>query len=172
MQFLEETYEERDGYNILFIRIEPFLDPLRGDPRSKRSRRRLWAENDLPVAPALGGRVAGPMTPDRVGYLKSSTQTDKWQDHVEPAEHRRTPRRKRRDCARNSGHVVECGGALPLLGAPDSRSKKLGTFVAVFTCTKRLAPKRGHPEDRRLPGEGPRSRRLRYSKRWWMADQE
>jgi tetratricopeptide (TPR) repeat protein len=33
MQFLKETYEDRDGYNIMFIRIEPLLDPLRGDPR-------------------------------------------------------------------------------------------------------------------------------------------
>jgi TolB-like protein/Flp pilus assembly protein TadD len=32
IQLLEETYEERDGYNIAFLKIEPLLDPLRGDP--------------------------------------------------------------------------------------------------------------------------------------------
>jgi TolB-like protein/Flp pilus assembly protein TadD len=29
---LEQTYEERDGYNIVFIKIDTFLDPLRGEP--------------------------------------------------------------------------------------------------------------------------------------------
>jgi TolB-like protein/Flp pilus assembly protein TadD len=33
LQFLERDYEDRDGYNIAFIKIDRFLDPLRGDPR-------------------------------------------------------------------------------------------------------------------------------------------
>lgn len=30
---LEKSYEEHNGNNMIYIRIEPFLDPLRGDPR-------------------------------------------------------------------------------------------------------------------------------------------
>lgn len=33
IQLLEETYEERDGYNVMFLRAEPLLDPLRREPR-------------------------------------------------------------------------------------------------------------------------------------------
>lgn len=33
MRFLEETFEARDGYNIGYIKSDPLLDPLRGDPR-------------------------------------------------------------------------------------------------------------------------------------------
>jgi len=31
--FLEKTYEDRDGYNLAFIKVDPFFDPLRCDPR-------------------------------------------------------------------------------------------------------------------------------------------
>jgi TolB-like protein/Tfp pilus assembly protein PilF len=31
MDLLEKTYETRDGYNIAFLKVDPFLDPLRGD---------------------------------------------------------------------------------------------------------------------------------------------
>ena len=33
LSFLEKAYEERDGYNIAYIKADPFLDPLRGHPR-------------------------------------------------------------------------------------------------------------------------------------------
>jgi TolB-like protein/Flp pilus assembly protein TadD len=33
IQLLEETYEDRDGYTIGDIKVQPLLDPLRGDPR-------------------------------------------------------------------------------------------------------------------------------------------
>jgi len=33
IQLLEQTYEDRDGYNLAFLKIDQFLDPLRGHPR-------------------------------------------------------------------------------------------------------------------------------------------
>jgi tetratricopeptide (TPR) repeat protein len=33
LESLEQTYQDRDGYNIAFLKIDPFLDPLRGDQR-------------------------------------------------------------------------------------------------------------------------------------------
>jgi serine/threonine-protein kinase len=29
---LEKAYEDRDGYNLAFLKVDPMLDPLRGDP--------------------------------------------------------------------------------------------------------------------------------------------
>ena len=33
IDLLEQAYEQRDGYNIGFIKVDPWLDPLRGHPR-------------------------------------------------------------------------------------------------------------------------------------------
>ena len=33
IDLLEQAYEQRDGYNIGFIKVDPWLDPLRGQPR-------------------------------------------------------------------------------------------------------------------------------------------
>ncbi|PYJ20852.1 MAG: hypothetical protein DME99_09080 [Verrucomicrobia bacterium] len=43
IQLLEETYEERDGYDIAFIKVEPLLDPLRGDSRFEALARKVFA---------------------------------------------------------------------------------------------------------------------------------
>ena len=44
IQLLEETYEERDGYNIVFIKVEVLLDPLRGDPRFEALVQKVFGE--------------------------------------------------------------------------------------------------------------------------------
>jgi tetratricopeptide (TPR) repeat protein len=33
LRWLEESYQDRAGNDLEFIRVEPLLDPLRGDPR-------------------------------------------------------------------------------------------------------------------------------------------
>jgi hypothetical protein len=33
LHFLEKAYEDRDGVSSAVIKVHPFLDPLRGDPR-------------------------------------------------------------------------------------------------------------------------------------------
>ena len=42
IQFLEKAYEDRDGYNICYVKVEPFLDPLRGDPRFEAFVRKVF----------------------------------------------------------------------------------------------------------------------------------
>src|SRR4029077_19955043 len=45
LNWLEEGYRERDGFNIGPIRIDPLLTPLHGDPRFE-----ALAEKIVPVA--------------------------------------------------------------------------------------------------------------------------
>jgi hypothetical protein len=33
LRWLEQGFEERDGSNICWIKVDPLLDPLHGDPR-------------------------------------------------------------------------------------------------------------------------------------------
>ncbi len=43
IDFLEKTYEDRDGYNIAFIKVDPFLDLLHGDPRFEALVQKVFA---------------------------------------------------------------------------------------------------------------------------------
>src|SRR5437762_2990139 len=43
IDFLEKTYEDRDGYNIAFIKVDTFLDPLHGDPRFETLVQKVFA---------------------------------------------------------------------------------------------------------------------------------
>ena len=43
MAFLEKTYEDRDGYNIAFVKVDPFFDSLRGDPRFQAFVQKIFA---------------------------------------------------------------------------------------------------------------------------------
>jgi len=43
---LEKTYQDRDGYNIAYIKVDPFFDPLRGDPRFEVFVQKIFAPKD------------------------------------------------------------------------------------------------------------------------------
>ncbi len=43
IQLLEETYEDRNGYDLAFIKVEPLLDPLRGNPRFEALVQKVFA---------------------------------------------------------------------------------------------------------------------------------
>src|SRR3982074_3058179 len=43
IDFLEKTYQDRDGYNIAYIKVDPFFDPLRGDPRFEAFVQKIFA---------------------------------------------------------------------------------------------------------------------------------
>jgi TolB-like protein/Flp pilus assembly protein TadD len=43
LRFLEKTYEDRDGYNVAFLRVDPLLDPLRGDSRFEALTQKVFA---------------------------------------------------------------------------------------------------------------------------------
>jgi TolB-like protein/Tfp pilus assembly protein PilF len=43
IDLLEQAYEQRDGYNIGYIKIDPSLDPLRGDPRFEALVQKVFA---------------------------------------------------------------------------------------------------------------------------------
>jgi len=45
LHWLEQSYQDRAGYDIGFIRVDPLLDPLRGDPRFE-----ALAEKIVPAA--------------------------------------------------------------------------------------------------------------------------
>ena len=49
MRFLEKTFEERDGYSIAFIKNDPILDPLRGDPRFEALVAKVFAPKNSDV---------------------------------------------------------------------------------------------------------------------------
>jgi hypothetical protein len=44
--FSRKTYQDRDGYNIAYIKVDPFFDPLRGDPRFEAFVQKIFAPKD------------------------------------------------------------------------------------------------------------------------------
>lgn len=51
---LEKSYEDRNGNNLEYIRVEPFLDPLRGDPRFEALAEKIVPAREFaqPTSPA------------------------------------------------------------------------------------------------------------------------
>jgi tetratricopeptide (TPR) repeat protein len=43
---LEQAYEERNGYDIAFIKTDPLLDPLRSEPRFEALVQRVFAPKE------------------------------------------------------------------------------------------------------------------------------
>jgi tetratricopeptide (TPR) repeat protein len=46
IHLLEKAYDDRDGYDIAFIKTDPFLDPLRGEPQFKALVQKVFAPKD------------------------------------------------------------------------------------------------------------------------------
>jgi TolB-like protein/Flp pilus assembly protein TadD len=44
LRWLEKTFEDRDGSDLAYIKLDPFLDPLRGDPRFEALVQKVFAE--------------------------------------------------------------------------------------------------------------------------------
>jgi hypothetical protein len=47
LYWLEQGYRDRDGFNMAVIRVDPFLDPLHGDPRFKALAEKIVPERDF-----------------------------------------------------------------------------------------------------------------------------
>ncbi len=43
LEWLERSYHDRDGFEIAFIKVDPMLDPLRGDPRFEALVQKIFA---------------------------------------------------------------------------------------------------------------------------------
>jgi TolB-like protein/Tfp pilus assembly protein PilF len=51
MRFLEETFDERDGYSLGYIKSDPMLDPLRKEPRFQTLVAKVFAPKDGTPSP-------------------------------------------------------------------------------------------------------------------------
>ena len=49
LRWLQKSYQDRAGYDIATIKVDPFLDPLRGDPRFEALVAKVFApKNTVP----------------------------------------------------------------------------------------------------------------------------
>jgi len=48
LRWLQKSYQIRAGYNIVSIKVDPFLDPLRGDPRFENLVAKVFAPKNGP----------------------------------------------------------------------------------------------------------------------------